>query len=118
MSENPETQGKVSQEFRRLGDNLKASLQALWDTPEANEVRQELRSGLVQLREALNQAAEDLRESETGKRLQEEVGEFAEQLRSGETEAKLRQELLEVLGKLNTELEKAQERISRKEKGG
>jgi len=117
MSENPETEGKISDEFRRLGDNLRASLQTLWNAPEANEVREDIKTGLVHLGETLNQLADDLRESPTGKRVQAEVEEFAERVRRGEVEAKLRQELVEILGKVNMELEKAQNRISKEEKG-
>jgi uncharacterized membrane protein YccC len=117
MTENPETKGTISDEFRRLGDNLRASLQTLWDTPEASEVRDDIKTGLAQLGETLNQLADELRESQTGKRVQAEVEEFAQRVRSGEVEAKLRQELVEILGKVNIELEKAQERISREEKG-
>ncbi len=118
MTESPEIKAKISDEFRKLGDNLKNSLQALWDTPEANEVRDDIETGLVQLGETLNQLAEDLRESPTGKRVQAEVEELAERLRSGEVETELRRELIEVLRKVNMELEKAQERMLKREKGG
>jgi hypothetical protein len=94
------------EEFRRLGENLKESIEAFWNKPENQEFRQEIKSGLVHLGDTVDNLIQDFNESPEGQRLQAEVDDFESRLRSGEVEEKIRQDVLKILGMMNTELEK------------
>jgi HD-GYP domain-containing protein (c-di-GMP phosphodiesterase class II) len=94
------------EEFRRLGENLKESIEAFWNKPENQEFRQEIKSGLVHLGDTVDNLIQDFNESPEGQRLQAEVDDLESRLRSGEVEEKIRQDVLKILGMMNTELEK------------
>jgi len=101
-----QTRGDVASEFQVLGENLKRVLHQAWESEERKTLQREIETGLAALGKTLEQAAKELRESETGQRLKSEAQELQERLRSGEVETRLRDDLITVLKKVNTELEK------------
>jgi uncharacterized protein YukE len=114
MTETPEP-NELKAEFQKLGENLVGNLKALWEHPEAEEIRGEFKQGLHQLGDTINQLANDFSESPTGQRLQEEAQDFGERVRSGEVEAQVREELVRALNMINVELEKVQKKWSEAE---
>jgi hypothetical protein len=102
----PPAEGELSEEFRKLGENLKQAAHTAWHSEESQKLRQELRTGLRALEVGLKGAAEDLTTGETGQRLKSDVHNFSEKVKSGDVEHKLRQELLAALRAMNSTLEK------------
>jgi len=112
VSETPKHEGELSEEFRKLGSNLKDALEAAWNSPDRQRLEQEIKTGLRQAAEALADLAEEAVESEAGKKLRTEVEALGDRVKSGELETKIRKDLLDGLQKLNAELERARSRRS------
>lgn len=106
-------EGEVTQEFRRLGDNLTEVFRAAWESTERKKLQSEIEAGLTELGASLNKAVLEARQSPTGQRLETEVKEFGERVRSGEVEAEARKNLLSLLKELNSKIEKAAEPASK-----
>lgn len=102
-------ESEVTQEFRRLGDNLQDVLRTAWESPERKKLQSEIKAGLAELEASLNKAATEFRESPTGQRLETEVKNLGERVRTGEVESRLRTDLLSLLRQLNIRLEEASE---------
>ena len=111
MTESKDPKTELSDEFRKLGENLAENIKAIWEHPETTQHREEIKEGLVQLGDTLSQAVRDFSESPTGQKLQAGVDDLGEKIRSGEVESKARQELLQALNTINAELEKVRERL-------
>lgn len=111
MTESTDSKTELSDEIRKLGENLAENLKAIWEHPETKQHREEIKEGLVQLGDTLSQAAREFSESPTGQKLQTGVDDLGEKIRSGEVESKARQELLHALNTINAELEKVKERL-------
>jgi len=114
MTESPEP-NELKDEFQKLGENLVGNLKALWEHPDAQEIRGEFKQGLHQLGDTINQLVNDFSESPTGQRFQEEAQDFGERVRSGEVEAQVREELVRALNTINAELEQVQKKWSETE---
>lgn len=107
MDERSRPESELSEEFRKLGTNLKDALQAAWNSPDRQRLEQEIKTGLHQAAEALAGMAEEAAESETGKKLRSEIEALGDRVKSGEMETKIREDLLAALQKLNAELKRA-----------
>jgi uncharacterized coiled-coil DUF342 family protein len=114
MTETPETKSELSDEFRKLGENLAESLKALWEHHETRQFRTEMKDGLTQLGDSLSQAVHDFSESPEGQQLQEGIEDLGEKIRTGEVEAKARNELINALSRINMELEKVRKDLEEK----
>jgi len=112
MDESTKHEGELSEEFRKLGSNLKEALEAAWNSPDRQRLEQEIKTGLRQAAEALAGLAAEAVESETGKKLRTEVEALGDRVKSGELESKIRRDVLDGLQKLNAELERARSRRS------
>lgn len=106
--DNPEQESPdLGSEFRELGENLKNMFQTAWDSEEAQRFRDEFRHGLGEVGHSVDDAAEEIRQGETGKRLREEAEEFKQRIHSGEFESQAREELYKALRMINSELQGA-----------
>lgn len=112
MTENPQNEGKISDEFRTLGENLLKALNSVWDSPERKKLQQEIEDGLNQLATTLRSEASTFNESSTGQQLKSDFEDLRQRVRSGEAEAKAREELLKALKLINAELDKVTSRWS------
>ena len=110
MTENPQNEGNISEEFRALGENLLKTLHSVWDSPERKRLHQEIEDGLTQLATTLRAEASSFNESPTGQQLKSDFEDLRQRVRSGEAEAKAREELLKALKLINDELSKAASR--------
>ena len=99
-------EGDISEEFRRLGENLKATLQAAWHSDKSQKLQAEIRGGLAGLEYSLRDAADEFNAAEAGQRIRADVEDLSERVRSGQVEADLRRDLLSVLKTINAELSK------------
>jgi len=105
MTENPQGEGNISDEFRAIGENLLKALNSIWDSPERKKLQQEIEDGLNQLATTLKSEASTLSESPTGQQLKSDFEDLRQRVRSGEAEAKAREELLKALKLINAELD-------------
>ena len=110
MDDRPRQEGEISEEFRKLGSNLKDALEAAWNSPDRQRLEQEIKTGLRQAAEALADLAEEAVESETGKKLRTELEALGDRVKSGDLEAKIREDVLAAVRSLNAELERARRR--------
>jgi hypothetical protein len=97
----------LSEEFRRLGQNLKQAAEAAWTGPEGQRLRGEIKAGLQALEKGINDTAVEMTTGETGQKIKTEVNEFSERVRSGQVEKQLRQDLLSALRSLNSHFDQA-----------
>lgn len=98
--------GDLAGEFHELGKNLQGILRAAWESEERKKLQEELRLGLSDLGNMVNQAANEFQSSPTGQRIKEDMEDFQQRVRSGEVENKVREEILSALRMVNSELEK------------
>ncbi len=110
MSDQNQPQGDFSDEFKKLGGNLKQVAQAALESDEFKKFQNEMNQGLTQLSESLNKFLQDVAESPAGQRVKEEIDDFQKSARTGEIETKVRQDVIAALRKANEELEKAARR--------
>ena len=106
MTDNPQPEKKLEDEFRNLGENLVEILRTAWDAPERKRIQGELERGVNELGATLRQEAEHFAASPGGQQIKAEVQDFSERVRSGEIQTKAREELLNALQLANAELQK------------
>ena len=99
-------------EFRALGENLKAIFTAAWESEERRKLQEDVEAGMRELGTAMNDFANDIRNSQAGETIRREANEFHERVKSGEVEAKAREEFVKVLQGLNNEITKAVDKMS------
>ena len=115
MSNNPQNEENLADEFRNLGQNLIAALQAAWETPERKRLSDEVVNGLNEFGTTLRREAENFSSSQTGQKLKNDVEQVGEKIRSSDAQNKVRQELLSALKTANIELQKVIDRWSNSE---
>jgi hypothetical protein len=106
MSENPQSEESITEEFRRLGINLVSALQTAWEAPERKKLQDELTSGLNELGSTLRREVEQFSSSDTGQRIKGDVEQFGDKIRSAETTSKVRGELIHALHLANSEIQR------------
>jgi hypothetical protein len=106
MTDKP-SDSDLSEEFRRLGQNLKQAAQAAWDSPDGQRLRGEINAGLQALEKGLSDAAVEVTKGETGQKIKTEVEDFSARVRSGQVETQLRHDLLSALRAVNSHLGQA-----------
>ncbi len=111
MSDQPPQEENLADALHKLGENLVQTLQTAWDSPERKKLQQEIEAGLNDITQTVKRQVDDFNQSPTGQQLKADIEELGERVRSGEAEAQLRQELLKALKLINTELEKATDRL-------
>jgi hypothetical protein len=108
MSDQPQNESNdIADELRQLGKNIKEALRSAWGSEERHKLQQEIQSGLSELGNMLNQAADDFKSSQAGQNIKADIDDFKERLRTGEVESKVRSEILEALQTANRELKRA-----------
>jgi hypothetical protein len=110
MTEKPESEENLAQEFHVLGKNLVSALRAVWEAPERKRIQQDVASGLNELGNTLKREADYLANSQTGQQIRNGVDQFGEHIRNAEAQEKIRTELLNALKTVNTELQKVVDR--------
>lgn len=105
--ENRSPKEDIGDQLNELGKNLRDALRTAWESEERRKLQQEIEVGLANLRDSLNQAANDFSNSPTGQNLKEDVKDLHERWRTGEVGSKVRSEIAEALRTVNQELQKA-----------
>ena len=96
------TQTELSEELRMLGQRLREALITIREGQQAQEFRQELRRGLLELREEI----EELLESEEVQRLGETVREAVRDVSEGDVGQQIRKGIVKALKEVNTHIER------------
>jgi hypothetical protein len=107
MTENTTPENDLTSEFRTMADNLKTFLKSAWESDEAQNLHQEIKSGLTELGRIATETVDEFNASETGQRLKAEAIDFKARVESGEVEEKAREEIQTILKTINKELETA-----------
>lgn len=112
MSEQKKPESDLRDEFRNLGENLKQLFNSAWESEERQKLQQDIKDGMKEIGEVLDDFAEDVRSSDVGESIRREANDFGERVRSGEVEEKVRQGISDALQALNSELQKATDKFS------
>ena len=115
MSENPNPQSDITEQFRELGENIKSFFHSVWESEQSQIFRDEIQNGLNELGRATNEAVEEFKSSETGQKFKAEADDFINRVETGEVETKAREEISKVLDFLNNELGNLNEQIKPKD---
>ncbi|HLC05182.1 MAG TPA: hypothetical protein VJK02_19280 [Anaerolineales bacterium] len=118
MDQQRNSQPDLGDELRNLGANLKQVLEEAWHSEERERLQQEIESGLQDVAETLRGAAADFERSPAGRRLKSEMQDIGEKMRSGALQGEVRLELVDILRKLNDELQAAASRLSDRRSSG
>lgn len=106
MNTEKESEGNLSEEFRKLGKNLVDAAQSAWESPERKKLQSEIEQGLSEFQGAMKEEIDHWRESPTAQRVKADIEDVSERVRSSEIEKNIREELLVALRSANSELEK------------
>jgi hypothetical protein len=117
MSEPAKEDSDLVGEFRQLTENLKAAMQAAWESPGRHELQADLQAGLEDMRQTFNQLASDFSHSEAGQKLKSDLDDLGNRVKSGELETQVRADLVRLLQRVNKELEAASEKMSKPPSG-
>ncbi len=104
--ENKSANDNISDQLHELGKNLREMLQTAWESDERKKMQIEIEEGLANLGASLSQAAKDFENTPTGKSLKEDMKDMQERWRTGEMRSKVHTEIVDVLRKVNDELQK------------
>lgn len=96
----------IAAEFAVLGRKLRDTVNAAWTSEERHKVQKEIEAGLVRLRDELNSAAKNVRDSEAGARVEAEVKRVREDVESGKISDDVRKGVLTGLRSLGEALDK------------
>jgi molecular chaperone GrpE (heat shock protein) len=105
METDPKEAKSVENEFERLGNNLRKAVAEAWQSGERKQLSQDLQSGIEELGETLNRAANEFVNSPSGQKMRTEVENFSRRVQEGEVAEKVESELLSALDRLNRKLE-------------
>ena len=111
MSEEQKPQSEIGQEIESLASNMRQVLQAIWEREERKQVQKEIQVGLAAFGAAMNELLKDFQEGATADRIREEVDDLGERIRSGETAQKAQSNMVDILRKINADLERAGEKV-------
>ena len=117
MSEKEPHENELHNEFLKIGKNIKGLVESFFSSEELKNFSQEMRSEFFEIIDTFENAANEFKESETGKKIQEDIHDLNERIENGEFQAKMKSEISHLLQILNEELEKGKENFKSKDEG-
>jgi hypothetical protein len=118
MNEKDRLKSEIENELHNLRHNLEGFFTALWESEERQQIQDEIKDQLKQLGETLDKAANDLSQSDTGKQIRADIEDIRRRYESGELREKGYAELMNVLKRINLELESASRYWKKPQAGG
>lgn len=112
----PRPAGDLSDELKRLGEQLGETVKAAWESDVSRNIQRQLSEGLEQMAQELNRASQRAAESEEAERLKAQARRVADTARESDIGRELREGLVTGLREMNRALDRAIERM-RKEGG-
>lgn len=101
-----EREESLTDEFVKLGENIRGIVKTVWESDESIRVRQDVKKGLVELEHSLDKLSDELNESQAAQRIREEMEDLTDRVRSGEVETTVRSSMMSALKHVNAEIEK------------
>lgn len=114
MTDPAENKESISDELSKLGENLKKTIQAMWESEERKKATQGLEQGLADIGKAFDEVAQEVTKGEAAEKIRQEVGDIQERIKSGKLEERVREDLVLTLKKVNDEFNKFSSRWSTK----
>jgi phosphoenolpyruvate synthase/pyruvate phosphate dikinase len=111
MSEKQPEQPKVVAEFKELGHQLTATIKAVAGSEHLRSLSAELRDGLKEATQEVEETFAKLRASDDVQRLRERAADVAQSFKTGEAQREIREEVIDALRALNLRLSELRERI-------
>jgi len=96
----------IAAEFAALGRKLRDTVNTAWTSEERHKIQKEIEAGLVRLRDELNSAAKNVRESEAAAKVEAEVKKVREDVGSGKVSDDVRKGIVTGLRSLGEALDK------------
>lgn len=100
----------IGEQLNELGKNLREALRTAWESDERRKLQLDIEEGLTNLRDSLNQAANDFSNSQTGQTLKSDMKDLHDRWQTGEVGSKVRSEIADALRTVNLELQKASQK--------
>lgn len=113
MDGHDDSESDLSAEIRKLGKNLKDSLQTAWESEERKKIQQEIESGVAEISAMLKKATDEFDARQVEEEIKEGVETLQRRMRDGELESQVREELLKALRTINAELNTLMEKWAR-----
>jgi len=110
MTDPAENKDSISDEFSKLGDNIKNTFTALWESEDRKKATRGLEQGLTEIGKAIDNVAQEVTKGEAAQKIRQDVGDLQERLKSGQVEGRVREDLLQTLKKVNEEFGKFSQR--------
>lgn len=105
-NEKVQSDADIVAEFAELGKKLRAAVEAAWSSQERQNIQREVSDGLVTLRDELDKAIKNLRETETGHKVETEVQRVREDIDTGKIGDDMRKGIVTGLRGLGGALDK------------
>ena len=110
MTEQMPPKDDLTEELRRLADNINQFAKTVWESPERQKIQEDLHTRLNEMGTNLEDAAHQFSQSPAGQQIKSELDDFSQRLANGEIETKVKTEVIKVLGTLNQQIEQAANR--------
>lgn len=99
----------LAAEFADLGKKFREAFSTAWESEERQKLQNEITDGLERLSKELNQAAQNVRESDVGKKVGESVKQVRQDVESGKVADEIRKGMISTLRGLGAALDKMAE---------
>ncbi len=80
MSDQPQPEENITEEFKNLGKSLLSALQTVWDSPERQRIQSELVEGLHEAGATLKKEADEFSLSQTGQQLKKNIEQLGDEI--------------------------------------
>jgi hypothetical protein len=97
----PRTAGDLSDELKRLGEQLGETVKAAWESDVSRNIQRQLSEGLEQMAQELNRASQKAAESQEAERLRTQARRVADSARESDIGREVREGLVIGLRELN-----------------
>lgn len=114
MNEQETGQVRITEELKELGRQLARAVNAVAQSEEVRQLGQELREGLQEATDELEDVLSKVRESEEVHKLRQHAGRVVESIKTGEAQQEIRQGLATALRTLNEQLHELLEEMQQR----
>ena len=117
MSEEKKPESQIVDEFESLGRQMVTAVRALWESEDAQKLRQEIREGFVVLADEVDTAIKSAQDSEAAHEFRGQVRDAVDKARASDVTHQVEQGLASGLQQLNQELSKLIASLEKSEAG-
>jgi hypothetical protein len=114
MSEDPQEEKTIAQEFSRLGKQVADAIHAAWESEDRKKLQAELADGLQKFEAELDAALQKAAQSDAAKQVREQTEKVVADVKDSNVADEVRKGLISGLDVLNKELGKLVEKLEPK----